>query len=162
MSTHDICLYGELTKIFLQYHQIPLSVPQRLYIYSDYRNYSGSNQESFCSDLAIEIILYLAIIYMKTAFISSLLGWMLSSKKAHVIAKRLKARIKCEFDLCQHTHTYTVIFWASSWENLFYAICIQLAQISLLIHVVWSAPLLFAAQTVWYLYLQNPNSQDSS
>ena len=40
--------------------------------------------------------------------------------------------------------------WAMSWENLSHVICNnkgadQKAQISLHIHTVWSAPLLFAA-----------------
>ena len=36
------------------------------------------------------------------------------------------------------------------------------AQISLRIHAVWSAPLLFTAWIVWYLYLLQPKLQDPS
>ena len=41
--------------------------------------------------------------------------------------------------------------WATSWENLY--MWTTKAQISLRIPAVWSAPLLFAAWIVYYLYL---------
>ena len=42
----------------------------------------------------------------------------------------------------------TVMIWATSWENLLCHMWTTKAQISLRIHTVWSAPLLFGALIV--------------